>query len=131
MTNLWTMHTIELKSKVKTNLKPNYSLLKYKKFLFSSIFLTHIKLTLTSYRNQTMDSLLTKIQANLVWLRTVGAPRSLGGIAKLDTNQEQLTWHIFNNFMKTLSDNIWHMSFEEMIKFAELWPKSFLNEKIK
>ena len=38
-------------------------------------------------------------------------------------------WHMFNNFMKTASDNIWSMSFEE-INFAKLWPKSFLNKTI-
>ena len=44
---------------------------------------------------------------------TVGAPRSLEGIAKLLTFREQFTRQIFNSFLwKMFIDNIWSMSFE-------------------
>ena len=47
------------------------------------------------------------------WKNTVGAPKSLEGIAKLLTFREQFTRQIFNSFLlKMFIDNIWSMSFE-------------------
>ena len=63
----------------------------------------------------------TKFWANLIWLRRAGAPASLEGIAKLDTNWEQFARQIFNSFLwKLTSDNIWCMDFEEIINFVEV-----------
>ena len=39
-----------------------------------------------------------KIVRKVIRFRTVGAPRNLEGIAKLDTIREQFAWHIFSSF---------------------------------
>ena len=40
----------------------------------------------------------SQFQTHLIWFRTIGAPKSLEGITKLDTIREQFAWQIFNSF---------------------------------
>lgn len=69
----------------------------------------------------------TKFQTNLIWFRTIGLLRSIGGIAKLDARCEQFAWQIFNRFFwKMFSGGTWSMNFEEIINFVELSAISYL-----
>ena len=69
----------------------------------------------------------TKFQTNLIWFRTIGLLRCIGGIAKLDAKCEQFAWQIFNRFFwEMFSGSNGSMNFEEIINFVELSAISYL-----